>query len=173
MFIQFLNSLSSKAKKYHKKKTHLNRFIERYPFSYESLNQTNAKELIHTYQEWFGRISDNASNGLKNEYIGIIESLKALECLKFDGGILRVDEKIIAFSFGEPLNDNTIVIHIEKADIEYQGAYQAINREFLANQWKDYALVNREEDLGIEGLRKAKQSYQPLFLQKKFDASLR
>lgn len=162
-----------KGKKYHKKKTHLNRFIERYPFSYESLKQTNAKELIHTYQEWFGRISDNASNGLKNEYIGIIESLKALECLKFDGGILRVDEKIIAFSFGEPLNDNTIVIHIEKADIEYQGAYQAINREFLANQWKDYALVNREEDLGIEGLRKAKQSYQPLFLQKKFDASLR
>lgn len=162
-----------KGKKYHKKKTHLNRFVERYAFSYESLSLANAQELINTYQEWFGKISDNASSGLKNEYIGIVESLKALEHLKFEGGILRVDGKIIAFSFGEPLNDTTIVIHIEKADIEYQGAYQAINREFLAHQWSDYALVNREEDLGIEGLRKAKQSYQPLFLQKKFDATLK
>ncbi|MDE5591532.1 MAG: phosphatidylglycerol lysyltransferase domain-containing protein, partial [Helicobacter sp.] len=111
--------------------------------------------------------------GLHNEYIGIIESLKVFESLSFQGGILRVDGKIIAFSFGEPLNKDTVVIHIEKANIEYQGAYQAINREFLANQWRNYTYVNREEDLGIEGLRKAKQSYQPLFLQKKFDAYLK
>ena len=65
------------------------------------------------------------------------------------------------------------MIHIEKADIEYQGAYQAINREFLANAWSAYNLVNREEDLGIKGLRKAKQSYQPLYLQQKFDAVLK
>lgn len=161
-----------KGKKYHKKKTHLNRFVERYDFKYESLCQDNLEELIITYQEWFGKISDTASEGLKNEYIGIIESLKKFPSLDFKGGIIRVEDKIIAFSFGEPLNDETIVIHIEKADIEYQGAYQAINREFLANEWSNYTLVNREEDLGIEGLRKAKQSYQPLYLQKKFDASL-
>lgn len=162
-----------KGKKYHKKKTHLNRFVERYNFQYEPLNTSNLQELISTYQEWFGKSSDTASSGLKNEYIGIIESLKAFEHLSFKGGLLRVEGKIIAFSFGEVLNKETIVIHIEKADIEYQGAYQAINREFLAQEWSNYKLVNREEDLGIPGLRKAKQSYQPLFLQEKFEVSLK
>ena len=162
-----------KGKKYHKKKTHLNRFIERYAFGYEALSTHNVNELISTYQAWFGKISDNASEGLRNEYVGIIESLKEFHNLDFQGGILRVEGKIIAFSFGEPLNKDTVVIHIEKADIEYQGAYQAINREFLANAWSAYNLVNREEDLGIEGLRKAKQSYQPLYLQQKFDAVLK
>lgn len=162
-----------KGKKYHKKKTHLNRFIERYAFTYESLSDENLHELITTYQTWFGKISDTASDGLRNEYVGIIESLKQFPKLDFKGGILRVEGKIIAFSFGEPLNANTAVIHIEKADIEYQGAYQAINREFLAHEWSAFPLVNREEDLGIEGLRKAKQSYQPLFLQTKFDAVLK
>lgn len=159
-----------KGKKYHKKKTHLNRFVERYAFSYEELDSNNLEELILTYQNWFGKINDTASDGLRNEYVGIIESLKEFHNLDFKGGILRVEGKIIAFSFGEPLNKDTAVIHIEKADIEYQGAYQAINREFLAHTWSAYSLVNREEDLGIEGLRKAKQSYQPLYLQKKFDA---
>lgn len=162
-----------KGKKYHKKKTHLNRFVERYAFTYEALGSENLNELIATYQSWFGKISDTASDGLKNEYVGIIESLKQFSRLDFKGGILRVEGKIIAFSFGEPLNNDTAVIHIEKADIEYQGAYQAINREFLAHEWSAYPFVNREEDLGIEGLRKAKQSYQPLFLQEKFDAVLK
>lgn len=161
------------GKKYHKKKTHLNRFVERYAFSYEALSTKNVDELISTYQTWFGKINDNTSEGLRNEYIGIIESLKAFENLDFQGGILRVDGKMIAFSFGEPLNTDTVVIHIEKADIEFQGAYQAINKEFLANAWRNYKLVNREEDLGIEGLRKAKQSYRPLYLQHKFDAMLK
>ncbi len=163
--------IALKGKKYHKKKTHLNRFLERYPFSYEALDSSNIAELITTYEQWFDK--DNANEGLKNEYIGIIESLKAFHTLSFKGGIIRVNDKIIAFSFGEPLNANTIVIHIEKADIKYQGAYQAINREFLAREWHNYTYVNREEDLGIEGLRKAKQSYQPLFLQKKFDTLLK
>lgn len=162
-----------KGKKYHKKKTHLNRFTERYAFTYERLTNDNLNELIATYQTWFGKINDTASDGLRNEYVGIIESLKQFHKLDFKGGILRVDDKIIAFSFGEPLNKKTAVIHIEKADIEYQGAYQAINREFLAHEWNAYPFVNREEDLGIEGLRKAKQSYQPLFLQAKFDALLK
>ncbi|WP_297812919.1 phosphatidylglycerol lysyltransferase domain-containing protein [uncultured Helicobacter sp.] len=165
--------IALKGKKYHKKKTHLNRFTERYTFTYETLNVDNLKELIATYQNWFGKINDTASEGLRNEYIGIIESLKQFSKLDFKGGILRVEGKIIAFSFGEPLNTNTAVIHIEKADIEYQGAYQVINREFLAHEWSTYPLVNREEDLGLEGLRKAKQSYKPLFLQTKFDAILK
>lgn len=164
--------IALKGKKYHKKKTHLNRFLERYAFSYEALNTQNANELISTYQTWFGKISDVASDGLRNEYVGIIETLKEFNRLDFQGGILRIDGQIIAFSFGEPLNKDTIVIHIEKANTDFQGAYQAINKEFLANAWSDYKLVNREEDLGIEGLRKAKQSYQPLYLQHKFDAFL-
>lgn len=161
-----------KGKKYHKKKTHINRFNERYKFSYEIINPNNVHEVIDVYSQWFNKM-DNVSDGLKNEYVGIVESLKQIEKLKFIGCILRVDGEIIAFSFGEKLNKNTIVIHIEKANIDYQGSYQAVNREFLLREWSEFEFVNREEDLGIDGLRKAKQSYNPLYLQEKFDAVLR
>lgn len=165
-----------KGKKYHKKKTHLNRFNERYEYSYEPLSENNCNELIETYKIWFGKIAD-VSSGLKNEFTGIIESLRKFSHLSFKGGLLREKSsgKIIAFSFGEMLNPNTVVIHIEKADIEYSGAYQAINQQFLEHEWNsaEIELVNREEDLGIAGLRKAKESYHPLYLQKKFDAILK
>ncbi len=160
------------GKKYHKKKTHFNNFLKQYNFSFELLDENNAPELARVYNGWFDSLS-NKSDGLKNEYIGIIACLENFSRLSFSGGIIRVDGQIAAFSFGEALNERCVVIHIEKADINYNGIYQAINREFLARCWADYELVNREEDLGIEGLRKAKQSYQPLFLQEKFEASLK
>lgn len=160
------------GKKYHKKKTHYNNFLKQYDWSFELLNEANAGELANVYSKWFEAISDK-SEGLKNEYIGIMACLENYSKLSFSGGIIRIDGGIAAFSFAEPLNPRCVVVHIEKADINYNGIYQAINREFLANCWQDYELVNREEDLGIPGLRKAKQSYQPIYLQKKFEASLK
>lgn len=160
------------GKKYHKKKTHFNNFLKQYNFTFELLNNHNAQELASVYSKWFEALSDK-SDGLKNEYIGILACLENFNELSFSGGIIRIDGEIAAFSFAEPLNPQCVVIHIEKADINYNGIYQAINREFLARCWANYELVNREEDLGIPGLRKAKQSYQPLFLQKKFEASLK
>lgn len=168
--------IALKGKKYHKKKTHLNRFLERYAFIYEEMSAQNALEVIEVYKDWFSQISDDiVSEGLRNEYIGIIETLKVFSQMSYSGAIIRLQEnnQIIAFSLGEQLDSNSVVIHIEKANILYQGAYQAINQQFLANRWSEFELVNREEDLGIEGLRKAKMSYQPLFLEKKFNATIK
>lgn len=160
------------GKKYHKKKTHYNNFCKAYDFRYEALSLSNASEVASAYDAWFEALP-NKTDGLKNEYIGIKACLENFAKLSFMGGILRVDERIVAFSFGEMLNDECAVIHIEKGDINYNGVFQAINREFLAHEWSGAKIVNREEDLGIEGLRKAKQSYQPIYLEQKFEASLK
>ena len=77
------------------------------------------------------------------------------------GGATRVNGEIIAITLGERLTEDTFVVHFEKAFSEIQGAYPIINREFVRHELADYVYVNREEDMGIEGLRKAKLSYRP------------
>lgn len=163
--------IALKGRKFHKKKNHLNQFYELYPHhSYEALSIDNRDELLSVWKEWFK--NQKVTEGLKNEYIGVCNVLEHFEKLCFKGGLIRVSGKIVAFSFGEALDDEMVVIHIEKADIAYHGSYQAINQLFLKNQWSMYRYVNREEDLGLEGLRKAKMSYQPCFMLDKYDAFL-
>lgn len=82
--------------------------------------------------------------------------------------VIFIDGRIKAFTFGEPLNKNTVVIHIEKADPDVEGLYAFINQKFLAEFWQNYEFVNREEDLGKEGIRKAKMSYHPFKFAEKF-----
>ncbi len=85
-------------------------------------------------------------------------------------GVNTTKYKVMAFTFGEQLNEDTAVIHVEKADPDVNGAYTAINQAFVANTWQDMTYINREEDMGIEGLRKAKESYRPVKMIKKFTA---
>ncbi len=77
-----------------------------------------------------------------------------------------------AFTFGEPLNSDTAVIHVEKG-LDVRGLYQVINQEFCKSAWAGLTYVNREEDMGIEGLRRAKQSYHPVKMIKKYSAVLK
>ena len=88
-------------------------------------------------------------------------------------GALRVDGKIIAFTFGSSINQDTFDIHVEKADISYEGAFAMINREFAKRIPEQYTYINREEDLGLEGLRKSKLSYKPELMLIKDVAVLR
>ena len=92
--------------------------------------------------------------------------------LNIKGAYLEAEGKIIAVTIGERMHE-TALIHIEKADTEYRGVYVAINKLFLENEFSDCSLVNREEDMGIEGLRKAKTSYYPEFLFEKYSAVLK
>jgi len=158
-----------KGRKYHKKKNHLNRFKELYSFTYEPITQENIKELKNVWKEWFAKTEESASEGLKMENLGLLDVFRNYLFLSIKGAIIRVNGKIIAFSLGESLNDETVVIHTEKADINYHGAYQIINQQFLEKEWSCFRYANREEDLGIEGLRKAKLSYNPVLLAKKFE----
>lgn len=150
----------------HKKKNHLNRFFNLYPdFAYERVDSSNAMEVLEAYSAWFEL--GEKTEGLKNEMLGIKATLQNFSALDMKGGIIRIDGKIAAFSLGEQINADSVVIHIEKGNTFYAGIYQAINQQFLKNEWAHLRFVNREEDLGIEGLRKAKMSYKPArFIEK-------
>ena len=89
------------------------------------------------------------------------------------GGALRADGKIIAFSIGDMLNDEIFLVHFEKAYAEIQGAYPMINQQFVLHNCMGHKYVDREEDAGVEGLRKAKLSYDPLRLVDKYAAILK
>ena len=104
---------------------------------------------------------------LDAEQAAIYEALNNFGTLGFSGGLVCVDDKCAAYTFGEMLNNKTLVIHIEKAHMEYEGSYQAINNFFLKNCCVDAVYVNREQDLGIEGLRRAKESYKPIRMNQK------
>ena len=96
-----------------------------------------------------------------------------MEELRLCGGLIRADGKVMAFSIGEPVCDDTMVVHIEKAYADVQGAYPIINQQFLLHEASKYRYVNREEDMGEPGLRQAKESYHPVFLVEKGRVSLR
>jgi Uncharacterized conserved protein len=92
--------------------------------------------------------------------------------LKLIGAIIKVNGVSEAFTVGEQLNRNTVVVHIEKANSEIHELYPLINQQFLINQWSHIEYVNREQDFGIEGLRHAKLSYNPVDFVKKFNIEL-
>ncbi|WP_066387727.1 DUF2156 domain-containing protein [Helicobacter himalayensis] len=169
------------GRKYHKKKNHLNYFLQEYAhFAYEAIDSSNITQLLAVNNAWF-EANPNKSEGLKFENLGINDALNSFEALGLKGGLIRVDSQIIAFSFGEVIpctlsyegvSGDMAVMHIEKADSQFRGIFQAINQQVLEHCFAQCAWVNREEDLGIEGLRKAKLSYQPTLLLEKFEVVL-
>lgn len=164
--VQELINLS--GRKFHKKKNHLNQFLLNYPqWQYKKITQQNAKDIIEVATQWFEN-TPNPTQGLISEHIGIKNALKVYDKLNLSGGFVHIDGKIIAFSFGEQINNEMVVIHIEKATNEIPGAYQIINQQLLVNEFSHFVYVNREEDLGIEGLKRAKKSYNPVFMVEKF-----
>ena len=98
---------------------------------------------------------------LLSESEAVRESLVHFPVLKIDGGVILIDGKVEAFTLGELLNDQTAVVHIEKANPENPGLYAMINQQFCENCWREVFYINREQDLGEPGLRKAKLSYYP------------
>lgn len=111
----------------------------------------------------------------RDEMCVTLNALRLMEELRLKGGLLRTDPQgeVIAFTIGESLNADTFVVHIEKAYAEIQGAYPMINQQFVIHEAQDYQYVNREEDTGSEGLRRAKLSYRPAFLVEKGRVTLR
>lgn len=161
------------GRKLHSKKNHLNKFLNLYPnFVYERIDSSNAIDVFESYVEWFNK-NPNITDGLRNEFVGIESTLRNFNLLDMKGGVIKIDNKIAAFTLGEQINSNSVVIHIEKANTFYEGIYQAINQQFLCNEWNEMEFVNREEDLGIEGLRRAKMTYNPIRFVEKFEAVLK
>jgi hypothetical protein len=120
--------------------------------------------------EWCKANDCDKQDGTGNERQAIVFALEHFEELGLSGGILYANDKIVAFTFGMPINKETFGVHVEKADTTVEGAYAMINFEFANHIPETFTYINREEDLGIEGLRKAKLSYQPETILEKFVA---
>ncbi|WP_314327458.1 phosphatidylglycerol lysyltransferase domain-containing protein [Fusobacterium pseudoperiodonticum] len=168
-YIYSYESLSTlKGRHYAKKKNRVANFRKNYEYSYESISKDNIEEVIAFQEKWYKLHSEFGGEILKNENEGIMQLLKNYDSLDIKGGFLKVNNQIIAYSLGEALNDKIVLVHTEKALIDYIGSYQAINMIYLQEEWQGYELVNREDDFGDEGLREAKMSYKPLYLLKKY-----
>lgn len=168
-YIYLTESLITLAgKKLHAKRNHINRFRENYPdWIFEEINDENVKECIEMANLWI-ESTPAGDDAEKRQELGVsIRALQERKVIGLDGGLIRAQGRVIAFALGEPLGEDTYVVHIEKAFGDIQGAYPMINREFAAHFAKDYLYVNREEDLGQEGLRKAKLSYNPVMIYEK------
>lgn len=156
------------GKKYHGKRNHIARFVEDYPdWSFEPINSANAEECLALSRDWLaGR--ENPDPVLLIEQKAIELGFAHFEELGLVGGLLRSGGRVAAFTFGEPINERVFVTHVEKASPDFCNAYPMMNREFAAQMLSGYEWINREEDLGVEGLRKAKLSYHPHILYQKY-----
>lgn len=161
-----------KGKKLHGKRNHIARFKEN-NWKFEPITKENFEDCITMNKEWCKINNCGRDEQLKEEVCAISRSFKYFYELEFFGGLLKVDNRVVAYTIAEKLNDEVVVVHMEKAFSDIQGAYAMINREFVANMCQSYKYVNREEDLGIEGLRKAKMSYRPAILFEKFSVKIK
>ncbi len=156
------------GRKYNKKKNKLNFFKKNYDFKYHKITKENIS-LVNNFQNfWCLKKECEKNRDLFNENLGIKYLIDNYSELDIKGGFIEVDGKVIAYSFGEIINEDIVVIHIEKADENYKGSYQAINAIFLEKEWQGYTFVNREDDAGILGIRIAKSSYLPEKMLKKY-----
>ena len=161
-----------KGNKFHKKKNLLNQFEKSNIFEYTPMQADCVEEVLDMQAEWHGW-QEHPSEALVAENQAISRVLKNFDRLgSLIGGTIRVSGKVIAYTVGECLSPSTIVIHFEKGDTRFKGVYQAINKHFLAAQEDRFSLVDREQDLGDEGLRKAKMSYNPVSFLKKHEVEL-
>ena len=156
------------GKKYHSKRNHITNFKKNNPdWSFEPINESNISECIELHSNWIEKHDDNDPD-YSLEFEAVLRGFELYSQIGFEGGIIRINSKPIAYTYGERLNDKCFVTHFEKAPADVQGAYAIINQEFAKHLLSQgYEFVNREEDLGIEGLRKAKQSYKPAVWLKK------
>lgn len=153
---------------YADKRRHVERFAKRFKFEYREITADLVPGCQWLQELWCDEKHCDLHSSLRAEARAINEVLENLEELDVTGGAILVNDRVQAFSLGEPLNDDTVVIHIEKASPDLHGAFQVINQQFLVHAWSGWEYVNREQDLGIPGLRQAKESYQPHHMVEKY-----
>ncbi len=158
------------GKKYHKKRNHIAQFAKYAPVFSEMTPDDFAECIAFAAESYNAKDGYTDASSVAEQY-AIHTFFENFSALELKGGVLRVDGRLAAFSIGEPICSNVFGVHIEKADTRYHGAYPAMAREFAAHFAMDYTYLNREEDLGIAGLRKSKLSYYPELLLEKWTAT--
>lgn len=150
------------------KRRWLKKFRENNDYTYEQINSSNLIEA----KEFTINIIKNSNNDV-DEIIAMEEMFDNFFELGIKGCIIRIDGEIAGVSTGEELTKDTVVIHCERANTDFEGIYNCINQEFCEKEWSNYEFINREEDLGIEGLRQAKLTYRPDLLLSKYIAKIK
>lgn len=161
------------GKKYSPKRNHINKFESiNGPDCYEDLTEANIEECMDAYRKW---AAGQEGTDLSHEYEALTEALTNFVPLGLKGGLIRskLTGHVCAFTAGSAINKDVFVIHIEKGLHECPGVYAVINRDFAKHNLSDYKYINREEDMGLPGLRKAKLSYHPAILLEKSIATFR
>ena len=162
-----------KGRKYGSKKNHLNYFKRTYSqYRYLPLTADLMAQCRETALEWYDLRGLDEATEIDLEKYAVLDLLDHFDELKLSAGVILIDGRMEAFSIGEPLNVDTAVIHVEKGNPNLRGVYQAINQEFCRDFWADMKYINREEDMGMEGLRQAKESYHPVQMIEKYDVTL-
>lgn len=155
------------GKKFHKKKNLINKFKREYDgrWEYKALTSADYENVLRFNEKWCELNQEKDIDDMKEETLAIKSALSNFEALNMQGGILLVDGQIIAYTLGCESNKKVFVVQTEKALSTYVGAYQMINNLFAIHNASSYQYINREEDLGIEGIRQAKLSYNPVIME--------
>ncbi|MCI7146200.1 MAG: phosphatidylglycerol lysyltransferase domain-containing protein [Clostridiales bacterium] len=159
-----------KGRDYHSKKNHLNYFKKNYEYEYVELTSAMADDAMRFIDEFNRRkeVPPHEMELLKMEEVAMKDVFENIEAVGYSAGAIKIDGKIEAVALGGRLGKKMVTEHVEKANVNFRGLYQAINNEFCRNvaSWAKY--INREEDMGIPNLRKAKLSYRPARLLEKY-----
>lgn len=162
-----------KGKKLHGKRNHINKFLSQNPdYEYRKLEPSMVPDCIALYEHW-SEEKDELSVQLEDEKRSVFLALNNMDVLGLTGGAIYLNEKLCAFTVGERLLPQMQLIHIEKANTDIDGLYPMINQQYILNECEGVEWVNREEDMGLEGMRKAKRSYNPARMVEKYMLSLR
>ena len=161
------------GKKLQPKRNHISKFKRAYPgYEYRPLTADLVPDCIRLGEEWCRSNDCREQRAMQAEQRMIAYALNHIDELHIVGGTLFVEDKMVAFTFGARINAEAFDVCVEKADTAYEGVYAMINNEFVSRLPEDITYINREEDLGLEGLRKAKLSYQPDLILDKMTATL-
>lgn len=158
------------GRRYQSKRNHLNRFNELYDCRYEELTARHKDECLHLEAEWRRHHTEDSEGMQQAEQQAIMRAFDHFDELGLRGGAIYIGGRMAAFTYGVPLNDDTFDICIEKADTSFEGIFPAINRMFACSLPERFRFIDREEDMGIEGLRRSKLSYHPARLEYKYTA---
>jgi hypothetical protein len=160
------------GRKYHSKRNHIHKFLQAYSFAYAALKEDHLEACLELSGLWCEVRRCEEDLNLLGEWEAVREALTHFHALSIQGGVILIQNKVEAFALGELLNDQTAVVHVEKANPEIPGLYTMINHQFCEKSWQDVPAINREQDLGEPGLRQAKLSYYPDHLVEKFRVRL-
>jgi hypothetical protein len=155
--------------RYHAKRNHINKLRATVQTQYVRMCDALVEPCFASYMLWYDkRQAESFDPSLEDEKVAVRLALDNWRALEFDGGALTIDGRVEAFSLGERRKCDMAIIHIEKANTDYPGLYAMINQQTAENVFCDVRYLNREEDMGIPGLRRAKESYHPCRMVRKF-----